>query len=62
MKTFRIHAEVITYAYLDVQADSMEKALEKAKEEHDGGDFISTDDGDFVIQESLTHEVTEEDE
>ena len=55
-KTFRVQAEVITYCYIDVEADSIEEANEIAGQ-IDGGDFISSDEGDFNILDSLTKEV-----
>jgi len=59
-KTFRVHAEVTTFCYIDVEADSVEEANEIA-EGIDGGDFIPSEkEGDFDIQRSLTHEVEKE--
>lgn len=52
-KTFRVKAKVTTFCYIDVEADSVEDANEKA-EQMDGGDFITTDEGDFNILDSLT--------
>ena len=50
-KTFRVYAKVITYCYIDIEADSKEDAEFKASK-IDGGDFISDDtdySGDFLI-------------
>jgi len=56
-KTFRVHAEVTTFCYIDVEANNITEANEIA-EGIDGGDFISTEQGgDFDIQYSLTHTV-----
>jgi hypothetical protein len=55
-KTFRVQAETITYCYVDIEAKSIEDANEKA-EQMDGGDFITTDEGDFNVLDSLTKEI-----
>ena len=55
-KTFRVQAKVTTFCYIDVEASSIEEANEKA-EQMDGGDFITTDEGDFNILDSLTKEI-----
>jgi len=56
-KTFRVHAEVISFVHIDVEANSIEEANEIA-EDTDGGNFVSSqEEGDFVIQNSLTHTV-----
>lgn len=56
-KTFRVQAEVITFCYLDVKADSAEEANQIA-EDTDGGDFITSEKGgDFVILHTLTSEI-----
>lgn len=60
-KTFRVYAKVVTYCYLDIEANSAEEAEENALE-IDGGDFITNeveDGGDFIIapEEKPTTEV-----
>lgn len=58
-KKFRVHAEVISFCYIDIEAETAEEANEIA-DGKDGGDFITDDTGgDFVIQKSMTSEVTE---
>lgn len=50
-KIFRVYAKVVTYSYLDVEADDKDEAEEIA-ENTDGGDFIADDEttkGDFVV-------------
>jgi len=54
-KTFRVQAECITYCYIDVEADSTEEANQIAADT-DGGEFITTEEGDWNILESLTKE------
>ena len=50
VKTFRVYAKVITYCYVDIEAESKEKAEEIAMG-MDGGDFVNQDEsgGDFIV-------------
>lgn len=48
MHTFRVEAKMTSYAYLDVKAPTKEKAMEIASNT-DGGEFISTEYGDWEI-------------
>lgn len=48
MAKFRVWAQSITDVYLDVEAEDEEQAKEIA-EEADGGDFIPTPYGDWII-------------
>ena len=54
MKTYRVWAKVTSYVYLDVEAESPEKAREIA-EEADGGEFSrpKIDDGDWEIMSGI---------
>ena len=54
-KSFRVWAKMTTYCYIDVKANDQDQAETMAKD-MDGGDFISTDDGDWEIVSSLTEE------
>lgn len=60
-KTFRVRAEVITYCYLDVKAESIEQANEIASKT-DGGDFTSENEesGVFNVLDSETKELIED--
>ena len=58
-KKFRVEAECISYCYIIVEADSIDEANDIAKDT-DGGDFITTEDGDWNILTTLTREVKEE--
>lgn len=60
-KTFRVYAKVVTYCYLDVEAENQEQAEEIAQDT-DGGDFTTEeveDGGDFIVapEEKPTTEV-----
>lgn len=55
-KSFRVWAKMTSYAYLDVKANSKEEA-EKIAEDTDGGEFISTNEGDWEIMTDSTSEV-----
>jgi len=58
-KRFKVQAEVITYCYVVVEADSAEEANEIA-DGMDGGDFITKEKGgDFNILTTLTQETKE---
>ena len=48
MPKFRVWAKMTSYAYLEIEADTKEEA-EKIAEDTDGGEFISTDGGDWEI-------------
>ena len=57
MKTYRVWAKVIGYAYLDVEADSAEEAIAIA-EDTDAGYFTDTPDGEFeIMDEDYVEEV-----
>ena len=58
MKTYRVWAKMISYCYLDVEADSVEEANEIAMET-DGGEFINDDPygGDWEIMQEDTTEL-----
>lgn len=64
-KTFRVYAKVITYSYIDIEADNEDEANEKAEEqlqtdELDGGDFFSCERGgefELAPDSMPTHEV-----
>ena len=49
-KTFRVYAKVITYCYIDIDANSKEEAEDIAMDT-DGGDFVNRDEsgGDFIV-------------
>lgn len=51
-KTFRVWAECTSYCYLIVDADSEEEAMDIARDA-DGGDFMQTSDGDWVVTEAV---------
>ena len=57
-KKFRVNAEVITFCHIDVEAYDADEANDIA-DATDGGDFITGEGGDFVIQKSLTSEIEE---
>ena len=57
MAKFRVWAKMTSYAYLDIEADTKEEA-EKIAEDTDGGEFISTDGGDWEILDE-TEEIQE---
>ena len=48
--TFRVYAKVITYCYIDIDANSKEEAEDIAMDT-DGGDFVNQDEsgGDFIV-------------
>ena len=46
MKKWRVDAEVITYAYMIVEAETIEEAIQIA-EDADQSEFIITEDGDW---------------
>lgn len=48
MAKYRVWAECISDVYLDVEAESEDEAIEIANET-DGGDFITSDYGDWKI-------------
>ena len=48
MAKYRVWAKMISYSYLEVEAESKEEA-EAIAEETDGGEFIPTDDGDWEL-------------
>ena len=48
---YRVQAKVISYVYLDVDADSEVEAIQIA-DATDGGDFTPTTEGDFEIIEA----------
>ena len=58
-KKFRVEAECISYCYIIVEADSIDEANDIARDT-DGGDFITTDEGDWNILKTLTREAKEE--
>jgi hypothetical protein len=60
-KTFRVRAEVITYCYLDVKAESIEQANEIASKT-DGGNFTSENEesGVFNVLDGETIEIENE--
>lgn len=55
MAKYRVFAKMTSYAYLDVEAETSEKAKEIA-ESTDGGEFINTEDGDWEIDEAVLQE------
>jgi hypothetical protein len=50
MKTFKVHASYTTYLSATVEANTLEEALDLARE-MDGGDFKDTGFGDWNIDE-----------
>ena len=48
MKTYRVWAKIISYAYLDVDAEDEDEAWEVA-DRTDGGEFTPTHDGDWEL-------------
>ena len=57
MKTYRVWAEITSYAYIDIEAESAEEA-EVMAENTDGGEFTpSESDGDWEIIGDKTEEV-----
>ena len=52
MAKYRVFAKMTSYAFLDVEAETGEEAKEIA-ESTDGGEFISTEDGDWEIDEPI---------
>ena len=48
MKTYRVWAKMISYAYLDVDAEDEDEAWEVA-DRTDGGEFTPTSDGDWEL-------------
>ena len=64
-KTFRVYAKVITYSYIDIEADSEDEANEIAEDqlqtdELDGGDFFDCEKGgefELAPNSMPTHEV-----
>ena len=62
MATYRVWAKMVTYAYLDVEAESEDEAVEIAYDA-DGGDFIEDTDpysGSWEIMEEETEKLDEE--
>lgn len=55
MTKYRVFAKMTSYAYLDVEAETGEEAKEIA-ENTDGGEFISTEDGDWEIENAVLQE------
>ena len=53
MKKYRVCAKCVSYAYLDVEAESAE-AAERIADETDGGEFIPTPDGEWEIMDATT--------
>ena len=51
---FRITATYETYCYLDVEADTLEQALDTAHNT-DGGDWTNVDYGDWHIDQEPQH-------
>ena len=58
MKTYRVLAKSISYVYVDIEAESPEKAKEAA-ESLDGGDFVE-DGGAWEFDSDDPYEVDEE--
>ena len=52
MAKYRVFAKITSYAHLDVEAETVEKAKEIA-ENTDGGEFIDTGDGGWEIDEAV---------
>jgi len=48
MAKYRVWAKMTSYSFLDVEAESEQEALEIA-EDADGGEFITTEDGDWEL-------------
>lgn len=48
MAKYRVWAKMTSYAYLDVEADCVDEA-ETIANNTDGGEFISTEDGDWEV-------------
>ena len=59
-RKFKVQAECITYCYIVVEATSADEANDIARD-IDGGDFVTTEDGDWNILNSLTQETEEND-
>ena len=51
MAKFRIWAQSISDVYIDIEAETKEKAMEVA-EEADGGDYHDSGYGDWVISDN----------
>ncbi len=60
MAKFKVEAKTVTFCYVVIEADSAEKANEKA-ENMDGGDFITSPEpnGYFEIMGNNTEETDE---
>lgn len=48
MSKYRVWAKMTTYSYLDVEADCVDEAETIAKNT-DGGEFITTNDGNWEV-------------
>jgi hypothetical protein len=57
-KKFKVHASYITYLDATVEAETMEEAIQLARE-MDGGDFKDTGLGDWNIDEVFEEAVCE---
>ena len=59
MAKFRIYAKSISYVYIDIEAETKEKAMEVA-EEADGGEFHDDGCGDWEFCEDIIRELDED--
>ena len=50
-KKYRVWAKMTSYAYIEVEAENASEARSIA-EDTDGGEFISSEDGDWEITEA----------
>ncbi len=51
VKKYRVWAKMTTYSYIEVEAESEDEAMGIAKE-IDGGEFITSDDGEWEIDKA----------
>lgn len=53
---YRVFAKMVSYCYVDIEAESKEEA-EMVAEDIDGGEFEIPSDGSWEIDPSMTKEV-----
>lgn len=56
MKKFRIHADSVQVYYIDIEANSLEEAQDKAQQE-DAGNYHPLNDGDWNQRNDLDYEL-----
>ena len=50
MKTFKVTASFISYCHAEIEAETLEEAIELARD-LDGGDFIPAENDDWNIED-----------